>query len=122
MLVSALSILSYVVLSPELGGGDAQTDEMQQRTSKPVVKSPELKVEELLSVSRDASDSCLWSLLNVLSSLLDAVALRNPSALSASAAGGSAHGSWELLKKRCFQAIKRCGVLIFISLTCIYNL
>lgn len=118
MLVSALSILSYVVLSPELGGGDVQTDEMQQRTSKPVVKSPELKVEELLSVSRDASDSCLWSLLNVLSILLDAVALRSPSALSASAAGGGVHGPWELLKKRCFQTIKRCVVLIFIFLTC----
>ena len=116
MLFSALSILSYVVLSPELGGGDAQTDEMQQRSSKAVVKLPELKVEELLSVSRDASDSCLWSLLNVLFILLDAVALRSPSA-SASAAGGGVHGPWELLKKRCFQTIKRCVVLIFIFLT-----
>lgn len=115
MLVSALSILSYVVLSPELGGGDAKTDKMlQQRASKPEVpvSSSDPEVEELLSVSRDASDSCLWSLLNVLSSLLDAVALRHPSKRSASVVIGSSDASWELLKNRCFRAIKRC-VLYF---------
>jgi hypothetical protein len=110
MLVSALSILSYVVLSPELSG-DPQTDEMvQQRANKPgaLVKPPELKVEELLNVSKDASDSCLWSLLNVLSSLLDAVAMRHPTHSSASVTGCDTHSTWELLKNRCFQAIKRC--------------
>jgi hypothetical protein len=108
MLVSALSILSYVVLSPELGG-DSQSDRiMQQRASKPdaSVNLPELEVEELLSVSRDASDSCLWSLLNVLSSLLDALALRHPSKRSAQV-DVSAAASWNLIKNHCFRAIKR---------------
>jgi hypothetical protein len=115
MLVSALSILSYVVLSPELGGGDAETDKMlQQRSSNPEspVDFSELEVEELLSVSRDASDSCLWSLLHVFSSLLDAVALRHPTKSSTLVVAVSTDASWDLLKNRCFQAIKRFVVLL----------
>jgi hypothetical protein len=121
MLVSALSILSYVVLSPELGS-ERETDKiLQQRSSKHETRKKlrVLEVEELLSVSRDASDGCLWSLLNVLCSLLDAVVVRHPSKRSILQAVSSLHNvgtssSWELLKNRCFRVIKR-----YISSSCV---
>ncbi len=113
MLVSALSILSYVVLSPELGS-ERETDRiLQQRSGNPAAPSKQIarKAEQLLGVSRDASDSCLWSLLNVLCSLLDAVELRHPTRRTASAEVSTlrddALGSWELLNSHCFSAIRR---------------
>jgi hypothetical protein len=114
MLVSALSILSYVVLSPELGS-ERETDKiLQQRSNKHETRKKlrVLEVEELLSVSRDASDGCLWSLLNVLCSLLDAVVLRHPSKRPILQAVSSldnveTSSSWNLIKNRCFRAIKR---------------
>ncbi len=104
MLVSALSILSYVVLSPELG-----SESMQQRTTKHEQrkKLPVLELEEVVSVSRDASEGSLWSLLNVLGSVLDVIALRHPSKRATSLRDGGAFSSWEPLKNRCFRAIKR---------------
>ena len=113
MLVSALSILSYVVLSPELGS-ERETDRiLQQRSGKraAATKQIALEAEQLLGLSRDASDSCLWWLLNVLCSLLDAVAMRHPSRRTASVEVSTLQndvfGSWELLNSHCFSAIKR---------------
>jgi hypothetical protein len=101
MLVSALSILSYVVLSPELGNDNETEMMMHQRSSQ--AEAP--------------SDSCLWSMLDVFHSLLDVVALRNPSkrpsALAPAASSNEVTSShWHLLKNRCFEAIKRFGFLL----------
>jgi hypothetical protein len=114
MLVSALSILSYVVLSPELG---SERDNMQQRTTKHEQrkKLPVLEVEEVTSVSRDASEGSLWSLLNVLGSVLDVIALRHPSKRATLLRDGGAFSSWEPLKNRCFRAIKRYAFSLCIS-------
>jgi hypothetical protein len=123
MLVSALSILSFVVLSPELGT-ERETDKiLQQRSNKNETrkKSRVQEVEELLSVSRDASDGSLWSLLHVLFSLLDAVALRHPSKTCSPMVvspmhDGAASTSWQFLKNRCFRVIKR-----FVSSSCMFQ-
>jgi hypothetical protein len=119
MLVSALSILSYVVLSPELGNDNETEMMMHQRSSQAEApkKTGVTEQEELLSISRDASDSCLWSMLDVFHSLLDVVALRNPSkrpsALAPAASSNEVTSShWHLLKNRCFEAIKRFGFLL----------
>ena len=116
MLMSALTILSFVVLSPELG-----SDMPQEPTKQPEkqTKPQEEEVEVLLGVSNDASDSSLWFLLNVLHSLMDAITLRRPSKASTSLAVAPvrAHvsatsSSWELLRNRCFQAIKWCVLCV----------
>ena len=108
MLMSALTILSFVVLSPELG-----SDMPQEPTKQPEKQTnPQVaQLEVLLGVSSDASESALWFSLDILHSLMDAVTLRRPSITSASLAAApdcfnTTSGSWELLRKCCFQAIK----------------
>jgi len=114
MLMSALTILSFVVLSPELGSDMPQEPQAQpEKQAKTVIT----QLEVLLGVSNDASDSSLWFSLNMLHSLMDAITMRRPSEASDSTSSSlevavdnvnATAISWELLRNRCFQAIKWC--------------